>query len=120
MGIRVTHEQVVTVTGFSKRGVSPTAAKTVAGLLVLLTTFNEVVLPGANFTKTVISNIAKTFNRVVVLKTESCRPCNTGLKLAKVFIFTKTTGGRKLAPTNTQQTKPTRFKLRVTLRNGTL
>lgn len=91
---------MVIVIGFSKWGVSLIVVKIVVGLFVLLIIFNEVVFFGVNFIKIVINNIVKIFNCVVVLKIESCKLCNIGLKFVKVFIFIKMIGGRKLVLIN--------------------
>lgn len=98
-GIRDTHAHVVMVMVFSRRGVSPTARKTEAGLLVLLTTLTEVVLPGPKFTNRVTKNAVVMFIRVVVFRSRACGVVSSGLKLARVFMFRKTTGGKTLVPT---------------------
>ncbi len=119
-GISVTQEQVVTVTVFSRRGVSPEARKTVAGLLVLLTTLTEVVLRRAKVklgifsrpTVCVLKKAVKTLSRVVVFSKKSPGPDSNGLKLATVLTFRKTRGGQTFSPMFRQRHYSRLFRLK--------
>lgn len=96
IGINVTHEQVDIVTVFTRPGVSPDERKTVAGLLVLLTTLTVLVRTGLKFTVNVTTHVLKTLNRVVVLTNTSPGPETNVEKLATVLTFKKTSGGHYL------------------------
>lgn len=81
------------MTVFTRPGVSPDERKTVAGLLVLLTTLTVFVRPGLNLTSRVTTHVLKTLNRVVVLTSTNPGPETSVEKLATVLTFRKTSGG---------------------------
>lgn len=84
------------MTVFTHLGVRWSARKTVAGLLVLLTTVTELVLPVGNLSVRVFTQVVKTLTRVVVLTSTSPGPETSDEKLATVFMLRKTSGGQML------------------------
>lgn len=119
-GISVTQEHVDIVTVFTKPGVNPEERKTVAGLLVLLTTLTVLVRPGLNFTRRVTTHVLKTLNRVVVLTNTSPGPETNVEKLATVLTLRKTNGGHYLEAIFRQRTPSIEFRLQTFIRNFVL
>ncbi len=81
------------VTVFTRPGESPDERKTVAGLLVLLTTVTLVVRPGLKFNVKVTTQVLKTLNRVVVFINNNPGPVTKVEKLATVLTFKNIKGG---------------------------